>query len=42
VQVAEASGNAFSAGVVLYDGETVVGFGDGLYALPVRLLWETL
>ena len=36
----EASGDAFAAGAVLYDGETVVGFGDGLYAVPVRLLWE--
>ena len=34
----EASGDAFAAGAVLYDGETVVGFGDGLYAVPVRLL----
>ena len=37
----EASGAAFAAGAVLYDGETVVGFGDNLYAVPVRLLWET-
>ena len=37
----EASGDAFAAGAVLYDGETAVGFGDGLYAVPVRLLWET-
>ena len=37
----EASGAAFAGGTVLYDGETVVGFGDGLYAVPVRLLWET-
>lgn len=36
----EASGDAFAAGAVLYDGENVVGFGDGLYAVPVRLLWE--
>lgn len=37
----DAAGDAFAAGAVLYDGETVVGFGDGLYAVPVRLLWET-
>ena len=37
----EASGTGFAAGVVLYDGESVVGFGDNLYAVPVRLLWET-
>ena len=37
----EASGVSFAAGVVLYDGESVVGFGDDLYAVPIRLLWET-
>jgi len=36
----EASGKKFAGGVVLYDGETSVGFGDGLYAVPVRTLWE--
>ena len=30
----------FVAGVVLYDGETCAGFGDGLFAVPVRFLWE--
>ena len=34
------SGSGFAAGAVLYDGESVVGFGDGLYAVPIRLLWE--
>jgi hypothetical protein len=29
------------AGVVLYDGETTASFGDGLFAVPVRALWET-
>ncbi len=38
----EACGERFAAGVVLYDGETSVGFGEGLYAVPVRRLWETL
>ena len=37
----EASGDAFAAGAVLYDGESVVGFGESMYAVPVRLLWET-
>lgn len=37
----EAAGNRFAAGVVLYDGEASVGFGDGLYAVPIRDLWET-
>jgi hypothetical protein len=37
----QAAGNRFAAGVVLYDGETSVGFGDGLFAVPIRALWET-
>jgi predicted AAA+ superfamily ATPase len=36
----DAAGKRFAAGVVLYDGETSAGFGDGLYAVPVRSLWE--
>jgi len=36
----EASGPRFRSGVVLYDGEACVGFGDGLYAVPIRMLWE--
>lgn len=35
-----ASGKRFSAGVVVYDGESSVGFGDGLFAVPIRALWE--
>ena len=35
------AGGDFAAGVVLYDGESAVGFGDGLYAVPVRMLWES-
>ena len=34
------SGTKFAAGIVLYDGETSVPFGDGLHAVPIRLLWE--
>ena len=37
----DAAGKKFAAGVVLYDGETSASFGDGLYAVPVRTLWET-
>ncbi|MBI2855024.1 MAG: ATP-binding protein [Chloroflexi bacterium] len=37
----ETVGERFAAGVVLYDGETSVPFGEGLYAVPVRALWET-
>lgn len=29
----------FAAGVVLYDGDTCASFGNGLYAVPMRLLW---
>jgi hypothetical protein len=32
-------GERFAAGVVVYDGENVVGFGDNLYAVPIRALW---
>ncbi|HEY9464413.1 MAG TPA: ATP-binding protein [Vicinamibacterales bacterium] len=35
-----ASGKKFAAGVVVYDGETLVPFGEGLYAVPIRMLWE--
>jgi predicted AAA+ superfamily ATPase len=36
----EVAGSRFKAGVVLYDGETCLGFGDRLFAVPVRTLWE--
>lgn len=36
-----AAGGKFAAGVVLYDGETSVPFGEGLHAVPIRALWET-
>lgn len=36
----EAAGDRFAAGVVLYDGEASVGFGEGLFAVPIRALWE--
>jgi hypothetical protein len=38
----EAAGDRFIAGVVLYDGEACAGFGDRLFAVPIRALWETL
>jgi hypothetical protein len=40
-KLAAAAGKRFVAGVVLYDGEATAGFGDGLYAVPIRRLWET-
>jgi hypothetical protein len=36
-----AAGKRFHAGVVLYDGESSAGFGDNLFAIPIRLLWES-
>lgn len=30
----------FAAGVVLYDGGTVVSFGNNLYAIPISILWD--
>ena len=35
----DAGGKNFAAGVVLYDGEAVVGFGDRLHAVPLSQLW---
>jgi predicted AAA+ superfamily ATPase len=36
----DAAGARFTAGVVLYDGETCASFGESLYAVPIRALWE--
>jgi uncharacterized protein len=35
-----AAGKRFRRGVVLYDGEAVMPFGERLQAVPIRLLWE--
>jgi predicted AAA+ superfamily ATPase len=35
-----AAGGRFIAGVVLYDGSATIAFGDSLYAVPIRKLWE--
>ena len=40
-KLAQVAGKRFSHGVVLYDGETVLPFGDRLVAVPLRALWET-
>lgn len=37
-----ATGRRFAHGVVLYDGEASVPFGERLHALPIRSLWETV
>lgn len=36
----EAAGRNFRAGVVLHDGEMCATFGEGLFAVPIRALWE--
>lgn len=35
-----ASGKRFVRGVVLYDGDAVVSFGEGMVAVPISRLWE--
>jgi predicted AAA+ superfamily ATPase len=37
----DAVGSRFRCGVVLYDGEMCASFGDNMFAVPLRLLWET-
>lgn len=37
----QAAGRRFVRGVVLYDGEQTLPFGDRLQAVPIRRLWET-
>jgi uncharacterized protein len=36
----EAAGARFKGGVVLYDGEATLPFGDRMRAVPLRCLWE--
>lgn len=38
----DAAGKRFAAGVVIYDGETCASFGNGMHAVPLRALWETI
>lgn len=40
-KLSAASRDRFAGGVVLYDGAVTVPFGHGLYAVPMRALWET-
>jgi hypothetical protein len=35
-----ASGKRFVCGIVLYDGEVTVGFGEGMFAVPIAELWR--
>jgi predicted AAA+ superfamily ATPase len=36
----DAVGSRFRAGVVLYDGDASLTFGPGLFAVPVRAVWQ--
>lgn len=38
-KLADATGKAFKLGVVLYDGEQSLPFGERMYAAPVSCLW---
>jgi len=40
-KVKAAHPHRFAFGVVLYDGDICVSFGDGMYAIPIRMLWES-
>jgi predicted AAA+ superfamily ATPase len=39
--LAEAAGNNFLKGIVLYGGSEVVSFGSNLLAMPIETLWNT-
>jgi uncharacterized protein len=39
-KLSDVAGRQFVAGVVLYDGASAVRFGDNLFAVPMRVLWE--
>lgn len=36
----DAAGRRFAGGVVLYDGDNALPFGKGMFAVPIRALWE--
>jgi len=38
--LAEATGERFQRGIVLYTGPKIIPFGESLTALPVQLLWQ--
>lgn len=39
-KLATETGERFTAGVVLYDGESTIRFDDRMFAIPIRRLWE--
>jgi uncharacterized protein len=36
----DVAGSKFQVGAVLYDGESVLRFGEGLFAVPISALWH--
>ena len=39
-KIEHAAADAFRIGLVLFDGDKVLPFGDRLYAAPISCLWE--
>lgn len=39
-KIAEIAGDSFRVGMVLYDGDKVLPFGDRLFAAPLSCLWN--
>jgi len=39
-KLAAATGARFAAGIVLHDGEAGLPFGDRMWAMPLRVLWQ--
>ncbi len=40
-KIKAAEGDRFKFGTLLYDGEICASFGDRIYAVPIRMLWES-
>ena len=41
-KLSEVAGDRFTCGVVLYDGDRILSFGERFYALPTRILWDSV
>jgi len=39
-KIKDAQPDKFTFGAILYDGELCASFGDNMYAVPIRMLWE--
>lgn len=39
-KLAEVTQTRFAAGIVLYDGEAVLPFGEKLFAVPLSAVWQ--